>query len=169
MTHIVQLLRYDAYCPIKAEIRAVDSQSDLRILRIVEGKLRCPLTFLCAFLQKKGKKGKGHGKAGKGKPTEDTTNNKQEGNDHEETEEGELGLDGHELDQMNVSDLDGSDDEQEQVLNTDKNTEELLDTRRDSNEMPGSNEHEESGEQIMQCDDEEPNRLESPGSNQGNI
>ena len=28
----VQLLRHDAYCPIKAEIRGVDSQSDLRIL-----------------------------------------------------------------------------------------------------------------------------------------
>ena len=36
MAHTVQLLRYDAYCPIncpiKAEIRAVDSQSDLTIL-----------------------------------------------------------------------------------------------------------------------------------------
>ena len=70
---------------------------------------------------------------------------------------------------MNVSDLDGSDDEQEQVSNTDKNTEELLDTRGDSNEMPGSNEHKEISGQIMQCDDEEPNRLESPGSNHGNI
>ena len=30
--HTVHLLRHDAYCPIKAEIRAVDSQSDLRIL-----------------------------------------------------------------------------------------------------------------------------------------
>ena len=28
----VQLLRYDAYCPITAEIRVVDDQSDLRIL-----------------------------------------------------------------------------------------------------------------------------------------
>ena len=36
MAHTVQLLNRDAYCPIncliKAEIRAVDSQSDLRIL-----------------------------------------------------------------------------------------------------------------------------------------
>ena len=37
MARTVQLLRHDAYCPllncpIKAEIRAVDSQSDLRIL-----------------------------------------------------------------------------------------------------------------------------------------
>lgn len=70
---------------------------------------------------------------------------------------------------MNVSDLDGSDNEQEQVSNTDKNTEELLNTRGDSNEMPGSNEHEETDEQIMQSDDEEPNRLESLGSNHGNI
>ena len=31
MARTVQLLRHDAYCPIKAEIRAVDSQSDLRI------------------------------------------------------------------------------------------------------------------------------------------
>ena len=30
--HTVHLLRHDAYCPIKAEIRAVNSQSDLRIL-----------------------------------------------------------------------------------------------------------------------------------------
>ena len=30
--HTVHLLGHDAYCPIKAEIRAVDSQSDLRIL-----------------------------------------------------------------------------------------------------------------------------------------
>ena len=30
--HTVHLLRHDTYCPIKAEIRAVDSQSDLRIL-----------------------------------------------------------------------------------------------------------------------------------------
>jgi len=70
---------------------------------------------------------------------------------------------------MNVSDLDGSDIEQEQVSNTDKNTEELLVTRGDSNEMPGSNEQEEGGEQIMQCDDEEPNKLESSGGNHGNI
>lgn len=70
---------------------------------------------------------------------------------------------------MNVSDLDGSDNEQEQVSNTDKNTEELLDTRGDSSKMPGSNEHEESDEQIMQYDDEEPNKLESPGGNHGNI
>ena len=49
MAHTVQLLRYDAYCPIKAEIRAFDSQSDLRILRIIKGKLPYPLTFLCAF------------------------------------------------------------------------------------------------------------------------
>ena len=28
----VQLLRYDAYCPISAEIRTVDSQSELKIL-----------------------------------------------------------------------------------------------------------------------------------------
>ena len=32
MAHTVQLLRHDTYCPIKAEIRAVDSQSDVRIL-----------------------------------------------------------------------------------------------------------------------------------------
>ena len=32
MARTVQLLRHDAYCPIKAEIKAVDSQSDLRIL-----------------------------------------------------------------------------------------------------------------------------------------
>ena len=32
LARTVQLLRHDAYCPIKAEIRAVDSQSDLRIL-----------------------------------------------------------------------------------------------------------------------------------------
>ena len=36
MARTVQLLRHDAYypinCPIKAEIRAVDSQSDLTIL-----------------------------------------------------------------------------------------------------------------------------------------
>ena len=32
MAHTVQLLRHDAYCPIKAEIRAVDNQSDLSIL-----------------------------------------------------------------------------------------------------------------------------------------
>ena len=30
--HTVHFLRHDTYCPIKAEIRAVDSQSDLRIL-----------------------------------------------------------------------------------------------------------------------------------------
>ena len=32
MVCTVQLLRHDAYCPIKAEIRAVDNQSDLNIL-----------------------------------------------------------------------------------------------------------------------------------------
>ena len=37
MVHTVQLLRHDTYCPmklspIKAEIMAVDNQSDLRIL-----------------------------------------------------------------------------------------------------------------------------------------
>ena len=32
MTRTVQLLRHEAISPIKAEIRAVDSQSDLRIL-----------------------------------------------------------------------------------------------------------------------------------------
>ena len=32
MARNVQLLRHDVYCPIKVEIRAVDSQSDLRIL-----------------------------------------------------------------------------------------------------------------------------------------
>ena len=32
MARTVHLLRHDAYCPIKAEIRAVDSQSDLTIL-----------------------------------------------------------------------------------------------------------------------------------------
>ena len=36
MARIVQLLRYDVYCPftlpISAEIRKADSQSDLRIL-----------------------------------------------------------------------------------------------------------------------------------------
>ena len=31
MARTVQLLRHDAYCPIKAEIRAVENQSDLRI------------------------------------------------------------------------------------------------------------------------------------------
>ena len=30
--HTVHFLRHDTYCPSKAEIRAVDSQSDLRIL-----------------------------------------------------------------------------------------------------------------------------------------
>ena len=32
MARTVQLLRNDAYCPIKAEIRVVDSQSGLTIL-----------------------------------------------------------------------------------------------------------------------------------------
>ena len=32
MARTVQLLRHDMYCPIKAEIRAVDNQADLRIL-----------------------------------------------------------------------------------------------------------------------------------------
>ena len=32
MAHTVQLLRQDMYCPIKAEIRTVDTQSDLTIL-----------------------------------------------------------------------------------------------------------------------------------------
>ena len=32
MALTVQLLRYDAYCPITAEIRVVENQSDLRIL-----------------------------------------------------------------------------------------------------------------------------------------
>ena len=32
MARTVQLLRQDMYCPIKAEIRAVDTQSDLTIL-----------------------------------------------------------------------------------------------------------------------------------------
>ena len=32
MAHTVHLPRHDAYCPIKAEIRAADSQSDSRIL-----------------------------------------------------------------------------------------------------------------------------------------
>ena len=32
MARTVQLLRHDAYCPIKAEIRAVENQSDWRIL-----------------------------------------------------------------------------------------------------------------------------------------
>ena len=31
MARTVQLLKHDAYCPIKAEIRAVDSQSDLTL------------------------------------------------------------------------------------------------------------------------------------------
>ena len=35
MVRTVQLLRHDAYCPIKAEIRAVDSQSDLNTNKIV--------------------------------------------------------------------------------------------------------------------------------------
>ena len=35
MARTVQLLRHDVYCPIKAEIRAVENQSDLRILFIV--------------------------------------------------------------------------------------------------------------------------------------
>ena len=35
MARTVQLLRHDAYCPIKAEIRAVDSQSDLNTNKIV--------------------------------------------------------------------------------------------------------------------------------------
>ena len=34
MARTAQLLRHDAYCPIKAEIRAVDSQSDLNIIQI---------------------------------------------------------------------------------------------------------------------------------------
>ena len=32
MARYVQLLRHDAYCTISAEIRTVDSQSDLRFL-----------------------------------------------------------------------------------------------------------------------------------------
>ena len=32
MARTVQLFRHDAYCPIKAEIRAVENQSDFRIL-----------------------------------------------------------------------------------------------------------------------------------------
>ena len=32
MARTVQSLRHDAYCPITVEIRAFDSQSDLRIL-----------------------------------------------------------------------------------------------------------------------------------------
>ena len=32
MACTVQLLKHDEYCPIGAEIRTVDSQSDLRIL-----------------------------------------------------------------------------------------------------------------------------------------
>ena len=35
MVRTVQLLRHDAYCPIKAEIRAFDSQSDLNTNKIV--------------------------------------------------------------------------------------------------------------------------------------
>ena len=35
MARTSQLLRHDAYCPIKAEIRAVDSQSDLNTNKIV--------------------------------------------------------------------------------------------------------------------------------------
>ena len=35
MARTVQLLRHDAYCPIKAEIRAFDSQSDLNTNKIV--------------------------------------------------------------------------------------------------------------------------------------
>ena len=31
MSRTVQLLRHDAYCPVKAEIRAADNQSDSRI------------------------------------------------------------------------------------------------------------------------------------------
>ena len=32
MSRTVQLLRHDTYCPVKAEIRAADNQSDSRIL-----------------------------------------------------------------------------------------------------------------------------------------
>ena len=35
MARTVRLLRHDEYCPIKAEIRAVDSQSDLNTNKIV--------------------------------------------------------------------------------------------------------------------------------------
>ena len=35
MVRTVQLLRHDVYCPIKAEIRAFDSQSDLNTNKIV--------------------------------------------------------------------------------------------------------------------------------------
>ena len=35
MARTVQLLRHDAYCPVKAEIRAFDSQSDLNTNKIV--------------------------------------------------------------------------------------------------------------------------------------
>ena len=35
MARTVQLLRHDAYCPIKAKIRAVDSQPDLNTNKIV--------------------------------------------------------------------------------------------------------------------------------------
>ena len=35
MARTVQLVRHDEYCPIKAESRAVDSQSDLRILLVM--------------------------------------------------------------------------------------------------------------------------------------
>ena len=61
MAHTVQLLRHDSYCPIKAEIRAVDSQSDLKILRIVKGLIvKCllvvslPIDFsFCLFVEER--------------------------------------------------------------------------------------------------------------------
>ena len=63
-------------------------------------------------MQKKGKKGKGHGK--KGKSSQEAIDNK--GEDNEEAKE-DSGEEGDELDQMNVSDLDGSDNEQDHELN----------------------------------------------------
>ena len=62
MACTVQLLRHDAYCPIKAEVKAVDSQSDLRILlshslthlvarrRATTGSFHCLLSAISAAI-----------------------------------------------------------------------------------------------------------------------
>lgn len=70
-----------------------------------------PLHCFC-LLQKKGKKGKGQGK--KGKTSHEANDNKLEEDDNEnEGEKEDSGEEGDGLDHMNVSDLDGSDNEQQ--------------------------------------------------------
>ena len=122
-------------------------------------------------MQKKGKKGKGRGKTGKGKSSVEPIDNKRaDNNAEEEDEKGESEDEGHELDQMHVSDLQDSDNEQKHEVIDSNNAAEAVNASSECQEMLSNDtqaQHEKGSSQMSQGVDEDLNKLDSLGGNYG--